>query len=65
MSWCLGEAEVSPVPVVLQCAAVCTACATVGLRGMGAACALLATRVPTVTKVSRAAGAAWDSGSLC
>lgn len=61
----LGEARVPPVPGrSSQCAAVCMACADTGPSGMEAACALLGTLDPTVTKVSRAAGTAWERGRL-
>lgn len=60
----LREARVPPVPgCSSQYAAVCMACADVGHSGMEAACALLATLEPTVTKVS-GAGDGPGSGSL-
>lgn len=37
-------------PTANQCAAVCTACAAMGPKGMGAACVLLGTLAPAVTK---------------
>lgn len=57
------EARGPPVPMCSsQCAAVCMVCAVMGHLGMEAACALLDTLDPAVTKVSSAAGIAWAAG---
>lgn len=57
----LAEAGVPPVRVYpSQSAAVCMACAAMGHSGMEAACALLDSLDPTVTKVS----SCWGSQSL-
>lgn len=57
----LGEARFPPLPACpSQCAAVCMACAAMGRSGMAAACALLDTLDPAVTKVS----SCWGSRSL-